>query len=70
MVKMNDIERLVFLVEEVGILKTKIREYDTGHWDVSRVTDMSYMFPAGIHTAINVLEHRVKEVKEKLNNES
>ena len=51
---MNDIERLVFLVEEVGILKTKIREYDTGH----------------IHTAITVLEHRVKEVKEKLNNES
>jgi len=59
---MNDIERLVFLVEstlatcrrEIGILKTKIREHDTGH----------------IHTAINVLEHRVKEVKEKLNNES
>ncbi len=57
MVKMNDIERLVFLVEEIGILKTKIREYDTGH-------------PTGIHTAINVLEHRVEEVKEKLNNES
>ena len=51
---MNDIERLVFLVEEIGILKTKIREHDTGH----------------IHTTINVLEHRVKEVKEKLNNES
>ena len=51
---MNDVERLVFLVEEIGILKTKIREHDTGH----------------IHTSIGVLEHRVKEVKEKLNNES
>ena len=51
---MNDVDRLVFLVEEIGVLKTKIREHDTGH----------------IHTAISVLEHRVKEVKEKLNNES
>ena len=50
---MTDVDRLVFLVEEIGVLKTKIREHDTGH----------------IHTAINVLEHRVKEVKEKLNNE-
>ena len=50
---MTDVERLIFLVEEIGVLKTKIREHDTGH----------------IHTAINVLEHRVKEVKEKLNNE-
>ena len=51
---MNDVERLVFLVEEIGILKTKIEERGTGH----------------IHAAIGVLEHRVKEVKEKLNNES
>ena len=50
---MTEVDRLVFLVEEIGVLKTKIREHDTGH----------------IHTAINVLEHRVKEVKEKLNNE-
>jgi len=34
--------------------KTKIEEHGTGH----------------IHTAISVLEHRVKEVKDKLNNES
>tara|TARA_Y100000780_G_C13325435_1_gene279365 strand:+ start:190 stop:345 length:156 start_codon:yes stop_codon:yes gene_type:complete len=51
---MTDVERLIFLVEEIGILKTKIREHDTGH----------------IHTAINVLEHRVNEMKEKLFNES
>ena len=47
---MTDVERLIFLVEEICILKTKIREHDTGH----------------IHTAINVLEHRVKEVTENL----
>ena len=51
---MTDVERLIFLVEEICILKTKIREHDTGH----------------IHTAINVLEHRVKEMKEKLYNEA
>ena len=51
---MTDVERLIFLVEEIGILKTKIREHDTGH----------------IHTAINVLKHRVEEVKEKLKNEA
>ena len=51
---MTDVDRLIFLVEEISILKTKIREHDTGH----------------IHTAIRVLEHRMKEVKEKLKNES
>ncbi len=51
---MTDVDRLVFLVEEIGILKTKIRDHGTGH----------------IHTAIGVLEHRVKEMKDKLNNES
>ena len=51
---MTDVDRLVFLVEEIAILKTKIEEHGTVH----------------IRTAINVLEHRVKEVKEKLNNES
>ena len=51
---MTDVDRLVFLVEEIGVLKTRIREHDTGH----------------IHTAINVLKHRVEEVKEKLKNEA
>ena len=51
---MSDVDRLIFLVEEIGILKTKIREHDTGH----------------IHTAINVLEHRVNEIKEKFDNET
>ena len=51
---MTEVDRLVFLVEEIGVLKTRIREHDTGH----------------IHTAINVLKHRVEEVKEKLKNEA
>ena len=51
---MNDVDRLVFLVEEIGVLKTKIQEHDTGH----------------IHTAIGVLEQRVEYLKEKINNES
>jgi predicted metal-dependent hydrolase len=51
---MSDVDRLEFLVDEIHILEGKIREHDTGH----------------IHTAINVLKQRVKEVKEKLKNES
>ena len=47
------VNRLVFLVEEVGLLKTRLRPTDTGH----------------INTAINVLEHTIKELKEELNNE-
>ena len=47
---MNDVERLIFLMDEICILKSKIEEHGTGH----------------IHTAISVLEHRVKEVKECL----
>ena len=51
---MTDVDRLIFLVEEISILKNKILEHDTGH----------------IHTAINVLEHRVNEIKEKFDNET
>ena len=51
---MNDVERLIFLMDEICILKSKIKARGTGH----------------IHTAISVLEHRVKEVKEKFNNET
>ena len=48
------VNRLVFLVEEVGLLKTRLRPEDTGN----------------IHTAINVLENTIKELKEELNNET
>ena len=47
------VNRLVFLIEEVGLLKTRLRPEDTGH----------------IQTTINVLEHTIKELKEELNNE-
>ena len=50
---MSDVDRLGYLAEEIGILKTRIQERGTGH----------------IRTAINVLENRVSELKEKLNNE-
>ena len=51
---MSDVDRLVYLVEEIGILKTRIEERGTGH----------------IRTAINVLNERGSELKEKLNNET
>lgn len=38
------------MVREVEHLRTKIRESDTGH----------------IHTAISVMEHRIKELREQL----
>ena len=50
---MSDVDRLVYLVEEIAILKTRIQERGTGH----------------INTAISDLENRVSELKEKLNNE-
>ena len=50
----NKVDRLVFLVEEVSLLKTRIRPEDTGN----------------IHTAINVLEHAIEELKKELNNET
>ena len=46
---MTEVERLVFLVEEIGVLKTKIREHDTGH----------------IHTTISTLEWHIKEIEER-----
>ena len=43
---MSDVDRLVYLVEEIGILKTRIEDHSTGH----------------IRTAINVLNERVSEI--------
>ena len=50
---MSEVDRLQFLVEEIGFLRTKIEDHDTGH----------------IYTAISVLENRVEEVKENIRNE-
>ena len=47
---MNELDRISYLVDEIRILKTQLREVDTGH----------------IHTTIAVLEDRVKEVRKNL----
>ena len=46
----KEIDRLVFLMEEIAILKTKIQPEDTGH----------------IYTTISTLEDRVEEVKKNI----
>jgi len=52
--KIKDVDRLIFLMEEICILSNKLRPEDTGH----------------IHTAISVLNERVSEVRGKLSNET
>tara|TARA_B100001059_G_C17351185_1_gene340608 strand:- start:195 stop:359 length:165 start_codon:yes stop_codon:yes gene_type:complete len=46
----NELDRMMILMEEIAILKTRLRPEDTGH----------------IHTTIHTLESRVLEIKEKL----
>ncbi|MAD24753.1 MAG: hypothetical protein CMO44_11355 [Verrucomicrobiales bacterium] len=46
----SEVERIMVLMEEIAILKTKLQPHDTGH----------------IHTAINVLEERVEELQHEL----
>ena len=46
----SEIDRLVILMEEIGILKSRIQPEDTGH----------------LYTTISTLESRVLEIKEKL----
>ena len=46
----KEIDRIVFLMEEIAILKTKIQPEDTGH----------------IYTTISTLEDRVEEVKKNI----
>ena len=47
---MNDSDKILYLEDEIRILKTQLRYVDTGH----------------IYTAIAVLEGRVKEVRKNL----
>ena len=49
------VNRLIFLVEEVGLLKCKADSMAGG--------------AGSYYTAINVLQHTIKELKEELNNE-
>tara|TARA_A100001015_G_scaffold149866_1_gene166202 strand:- start:1 stop:174 length:174 start_codon:yes stop_codon:yes gene_type:complete len=46
----KEVDRLIFLMEEIAILKTKIQPEDTGH----------------IYTTISTLESRVEEVKKNI----
>jgi len=47
---MHDVERIIFIMEEISILKGKLQPQDTGH----------------INTAISVLERRVEELKNQV----
>lgn len=48
--QLTEVERLMFLLEEIQTLKSRLQPHDTGH----------------IHTTISVLEDRVAEVKKGL----
>ena len=48
--RINRIDKIFYLADEIEVLKSRIREYDTGH----------------IITAINVIEHRIEELKQEL----
>ena len=50
----SPIDRIIFLMEEIAILKSMIRPEDTGH----------------IYTTISTLESRVEEVRGELNGTS
>jgi hypothetical protein len=43
----NKLNHMNFILKEIGMLKRKIRDHDTGH----------------IHTTINTLENRVNEIQ-------
>ena len=50
MTLIKEIDRLVMLMEEIAILKSRLQPHDTGH----------------IHTTINTLESRVEEIRNNL----
>ena len=50
MALIKEIDRLVMLMEEIAILKSRLQTHDTGH----------------IHTTISTLESRVEEIRNNL----
>ena len=46
----KEVDRLVMLMEEIAILKSRLQPHDTGH----------------IHTTISTLESRVEEIRNSL----
>ena len=51
--KINQTERLMLLMDEIAIARSRLQPEDTGH----------------IHTSIDYLESRVEEVKEDIDKE-
>ena len=51
--QINQTERLMLLMDEIAIAKSKLRPEDTGH----------------IHTSISYLETRVEEVRKEIDEE-
>ena len=50
----SPIDRIIFLMEEIAILQSKLRPEDTGY----------------IHTTISTLQNRVEEIRGELNGSS
>ena len=46
----KEVDRLIMLMEEIAILKSRLQPHDTGH----------------IHTTISTLESRVEEIRDNL----
>jgi len=44
------VDKIIMLMEEIAILKSRFQEHDTGN----------------LKTAVNVLENRVKELKDRI----
>jgi len=53
-VLVSPIDRIIFLMEEIAILQSKLRPEDTGH----------------IHTTISTLQNRVEEIRGELDGSS
>ena len=47
---MSDVDRIIFLMEEIAILESRFLPEDTGH----------------LRTAVNVMKDRVNELKERV----
>jgi hypothetical protein len=46
------VDKIIFLMEEISVLKSRYRDHDTGN----------------LRTAVNVLEDRVQELRERVDN--
>ncbi len=49
---MNNVDRIIFLVEEIAVLESRFQPEDTGH----------------LRTAVNVLRERVEELRSEIKN--